>query len=61
MGIYFGFANAFGFTPEQVDNLDVFTLESFSIMADAQAKEQERVMRSGRRSGCNNKVCLFAY
>ncbi len=50
MGIYFGFANAFGFTPEQVDNLDVFTLESFSIMAEAQAKEQERAMRSGRRS-----------
>jgi len=49
MGIYFGFANAFGYTPEQVDNLDIFTLQSFLIMAEAQAKEQERAMKSGRR------------
>ena len=54
MGIYFGFANAFGYTPEQVDNLDVFTLESFSIMAEAKAKEEARAMKHGRRSGCNN-------
>ena len=49
MGIYYGFANAFGYTPEQVDNLDIFTLQSFSIMADAQAKEQERMMKNARR------------
>ncbi len=49
MGIYFGFANAFGFTPEQVDNLDVFTLQSFAIMGKTQQEEQERAMRSGGR------------
>ena len=49
MGIYYGFANAFGYTPEQVDNLDVFTLQSFAILAEAQAKEQERAIKNARK------------
>ncbi len=49
MGIYYGFGKAFNFTPDQVDQLDNFTIEAFSIMGQAEQKEQERVMRSGRR------------
>ena len=49
MGLYYGFATAFGYTPEQVDNLDVFTLQSFIIISEAKYKEEERTMKQNAR------------
>ncbi len=49
MSLYFGFAEAFGFTPEQVDELDIYTINSFIIMAHARKEEMERKMRRSSR------------
>ena len=49
MAIYYGFAEAFGFTPDQVDGLDNYTIEAFSIIGKAKADEYERKMRSIKR------------
>ena len=49
MGVYFGFAEAFGFTPDQVDELDNYTIEAFSIIATARKREMERKMRANTR------------
>lgn len=49
MGVYYKFAEAFGFTPDQVDQLDNYTIEAFAIMGKTEAEEQERAMKGGRR------------
>ena len=49
MNLYFNFAEAFGFTPDQVDELDVYTINSFIIMAHARKEEMDRKMRAGSR------------
>ena len=45
MSLYFGFAEAFG-TPDQVDELDVYTINSFIIMAQARKEEFDRKARA---------------
>lgn len=45
MGTYYGFAKAFGFTPDQVDEMDLLTVEAFGIIGKADAEEQERAMK----------------
>ena len=49
MGAYYMFADAFGFTPSQVDELDLVTVQSLSIIHVMRVKEEQRAMRSGRR------------
>jgi hypothetical protein len=49
MGAYYSFATNFGFTPKQVDELDLVTAQGMSIIGDAVAKESERAMRRGRQ------------
>lgn len=49
MGAYYLFADAFGFTPGQVDELDLVTVQSLSIIHEMRVKEEQRAMRSGRR------------
>jgi len=45
MVTYYSFAEAFGYTPEQVDNLDLTTIQAFSIMGKAHSEEIERRMK----------------
>ena len=49
MAIYYGFAEAFSFTPDQVDGLDNYTIEAFSIIGKAKADKMERKMRASTR------------
>ena len=49
MGTYYSFAEAFGFTPDQVDELDIYTIEAFSIIGSAKKKEFDRKSRATTR------------
>ena len=49
MGAYYLFANAFGYTPAQVDEMDIVTAQAFSIIHGAKCKEEERAMKNARR------------
>ncbi len=49
MAVYYGFAEAFGFTPDQVDQLDNYTIEALKTIGNAKAEEYERKMRSIKR------------
>ena len=48
MGAYYFFANAFGFTPSQVDEMDIVTAQSLAIIHESKCKEDERAMKRGR-------------
>ncbi len=49
MGSYYLFANAFGFTPNEVDEMDLVTAQSLSIIHGEKCKEEERAIKRGRR------------
>ena len=50
MGVYYGFAKNFGYTPSQVDELDIITLQSFAMIGNSIQVEEQRAMKRGRRS-----------
>jgi len=49
MGVYYLFAESFGFTPPEVDELDIFTVQCLSILIQAKAKEEHEAIKRGRR------------
>jgi hypothetical protein len=49
MGVYFLFADAFGFTPDEVDEMDIFTVQCLSTLIQAKAKEEHEAIKRARR------------
>jgi hypothetical protein len=50
MGIYYLFGKEFGFTPAQVDEIDIVTIQSLSTIHEARCKaEMEAIKHGGRR------------
>ena len=49
MGAYFLFADSFGYTPSEVDELDLFTMQSLSLLIQAKAKEESEAIKRARK------------
>jgi len=49
MGVYYSFGEAFGWTPSQVNEIDVYTIQSLAIIQAAVGKEREAMMQRARR------------
>jgi len=46
---YYRYADAFGWTPEQVDKMDVVLLEGLGTILDAKSEAEKEMMKNARR------------
>lgn len=46
---YHLFADAYGWTPSQVDNVDIVLLEGFASILDSSRKAERRMIENARR------------